>query len=308
MPYKLSIKDKNQLLEKFKALHSLKEKISFWEDKLKCKYYVFYMNTSNSAARIDDPKNYNEFMDFRILPKPDENLEFNNYILNSYKEAFQFQKSRLFNYEDMQQNFEEKLAAVENKKEFINSEIENVKELVSNLRRPNLKGLLADTSHTFFKHTYDEYYLNNKSINWGKQPIGDIENLIAYANGETQAKYLKFIMVALETVNSKAVANKSESLSVDEQYLVLDYLGFFDKAFNEIETSQKKARLLSLIISKSEQNIRDLLSHTSMLKQTKTISDKGKLKKKLEKIYSLFQEVGLKSAQKKVKKDLQSLS
>lgn len=293
--------EKAKLLSEFKQIESIEEKFLFWERSLNCKYLTFFIAKSNSSHFNPSTLFFNELDDFRIIVKEKDNSIYNKLVLDNYKNLSRFQKnSKLLDLDTFKNDFEEKLLQVSNKKEFIELEIDRLNDIISKLSKPNSDAPF-DNSHTFFYHSFNENYLNNQPIDLGERPFYDIENLIAYVNGEILSKHLKFIKETSANLDNKT-SKKPESLTLDEQFLVLDYLGIFSKTQN-CKTIEKQARLISLLIGKSEQNCRALIPRLNDLKESKIGTEKKKIKERLDKVANLFEEVGLKTISKKVHAD-----
>lgn len=299
--------DLPELQRVFNSLETVSEKFDFWENSLNYNYIRFFIANSNSANTHNTVSVFDQFSEFRIHPKTDEYFVYNNLILKNYRSRFELipKMGMLLNLEKLQEGFEKAVESTINKKEFIILEIKKIEELVSKSSMPNASKF-TDNSYMFFEKSFKQNYLNNIIVDLSLQPFYDIENIIAYLNGETISKQLKFINQSLEALTTSKT-EKENSLSLDEQILVLEYLGLFSK-INAIKTKEKKAKLISLIIGKNDQYTREFLSLIDNFKSPSIKSEKIKYNSKLKKISNLFEEVGLISISKRVKTDFAILS
>ena len=306
MTEKFLAKNKKEFLKNFKSIKSVNDKFIFWEKHLKVKYIYFFIATSNSVSslgsRYTEP--YKELYDFRIIATENEILIYNDLILKKYVETFQMnpKNSKLYNLDILKDDFENKLIDVINKKDYIEQEINKLNLQVIKLSSPCVPYSSLDTSHTFFSAGFKQNYYNNIELDLSKRAFYDIENIVAYLNGEVISIFLKYIKSTLENLNPKKLKS-DESLSIQEQILILDYLGVLNE-ISTINTDEKKAKLISLLIGKNYQNTRALISSIYSLKHSKVPAEKRVINKRLVKIAELFKTVGLLNLSDTVESDL----
>ncbi|WP_462252712.1 hypothetical protein [Ferruginibacter sp.] len=300
-----SEEEKVKLLEEFKKLQTIEEKFLFWENSLNSKYITFLIATSNASHRNPTKPFFDALYEFRIVPKSHEYLVYNNLVLDRYRNQIQIMSNnnKLLNLDDFKEDFEKHFKEVSNKKEFIELEIKRVNDIVERRSSPNPDNF--DNSNTFFSYSFNADYLNNQPLDLSKQPYYDIENILAYVNGEVVSQYLKFVKATLENLESKPT-KKTETLSLEEQILVLDYLGLYGKT-SRCNSVGKRAKLIGLIVNKDEFNIRGIIPRFTDLTYSKIGVEKKKIKQRLAKISNLFEEVGLNALSKKVSADLKKV-
>lgn len=307
-----SIENKEELLKEFNSLRTTKERFDFWEQKLQRKYVFFLLSQGTHAAFRPNYRSqvefYKDVLDFQIRPEnSQETLEYNTLLLESYNFHFErFGSNRLLKLETLINEFEIELDEVKDKKAYIDFEIKRIEDLASEKSKDQNNGFTSE--HTFFRHAYQEYLFKGIDIDLSDTPHNDLDTLIEYSNGATIAKYHKHLK-SLTTEQSKTEQKKSERLTQDQQFLMLQYLGIFDK-LNRIkdQTNEKKGEFVGLLIDKDTSNCRIMFSHLIDLKHGKTTSEKKKIKANLSKVASIFEKAGLKSIAKSVFDDLNSLS
>ena len=102
-----------------------------------------------------------------------------------------------------------------------------------------------------------------------------------------------------KTPNKK---KSGEETTTKQQLLILHYLGILD--FIKISETTKKAKLLSVLLNRDKQNIREALTYIDSRK----IEDSGiKTVENLNAILPLFEEIGLIEALNQIKTDLEKL-
>jgi len=111
----------------------------------------------------------------------------------------------------------------------------------------------------------------------------------------------KMINDAAEKKNPTKKKSDKET-TTKQQLLILHYLGVLDSL--KIDENTKKAKLLSVLLNKDSQNIRQVLTYIDARKiedsEIKTIEN-------LNAILPLFEEIGMDDATKRIKSDLSKL-
>ena len=116
----------------------------------------------------------------------------------------------------------------------------------------------------------------------------------------TEGRRKKEILVETKKLIEDALLNKpkakKEEVTLKKKLLILDYLGII-KSLDLDNT--KKAKLLSILLNQSEQNIREYLS--DMYSREKEV----KTKENLNYVFELFNELNLSNHKKQVIKDIE---
>lgn len=303
----LNEKQKQELLQKFKALQTLEEKLSFWQEELKQEYikFLLYMDgTDNLPKELD--AFYSTLLEFRIYPKPSEYKAYNLSMLERYNLVFGMlrPKKKLLSLKKLIKDFEKRSGEVlYNRKEFLEKELEEVK-LQIEARSKATSSDSYDNSPEFFKYTFQELYHEGKQVDYSKD-FYDILNLIAIHEASVYADYIDYLQEEL-TRAGKNTSKRAKEISLNQQLLLLDYLGIMEQLTHP-DTS-KRAEFISLLLNKSYQNVRTTITYYRNLKTSKIDKEKEAIRKDLQEVERLLQEQGLDEAAKKVKADIEKLS
>jgi hypothetical protein len=131
-----------------------------------------------------------------------------------------------------------------------------------------------------------------------------MSNYISSLNDPFNPRFKKDIIDLVEQLireDKRKPGKKSEEPSTKQQILILHYLGIL-KQINLENT--KKALLLSKLLSKNDQNIREYLTYINARK----IEDSDiKTKNNLEAVRKIFEEIGLSNEVALVTKDLEKI-
>lgn len=301
-----SPEEKQELLAKFKALETLGTKLQFWREELKSDYVQFL-----SFMALDVTKATKELLDywygydaFKIIPKKEEYEAYNKLIIDESRLMYErFSKKQKYpSLAELIANFETRASGIAaNKKDFIEKEIEAVKNLVGEKSKEVPR--LDIPSGRFFKSAFDQYYYNRQPVDLSKDFHFDLENVLALYQGQVYGEYLEYLEIELEKAGK--ASKKLQEFSLNQQLLVLDYWGIMERIEKLDDTVQ--ATQLSIFLNKNYQNIRVALSDREKLKSSSISAEQKQIRKDLEAVYEFFQSLGFKREAKEVKADLQKL-
>lgn len=302
--------EKKALLDQFQALSNINEKIEFWAQKLKNNYYFYVLSFSNYAKQGAGDR-FNELHDFKINPvSHSEITALNTYLLDFYRlnKRPETYKSGAANFDLQamigQLNIE--LEETNNKIVLLEFELNNVNAYIVNRSQPDKDHF--SQLNAYFTYGYKNYILDQKEVDISKSVAYDFQDMIAEMDGVVMGKYQEYIKAQIEEVKNDK-PRKIEPLNLEQQYLVLDYLGVLDTLGKvKDDNNTRKGQFISLLIGKDFSNCRKQFSYIPSLKTGKTTEEKKKIRKNLTRVRDLFEEIGLKSIAKKVEVDLKSVS
>jgi hypothetical protein len=214
----------------FAGLLTLEEKLEFWRTKLGREYIFYLMGTgykSRGAKHVKDDY-YEKLKEFEIVPSPDQLKEYNIAVLKEYELVIDAVTKRkaLVSADKLKADFIQKVQNTKNQKQFIVSEIDKLKREVAQRSQVH-EGFPYDDSGEFFKHAYELMFYNEEAYDISRSILG-YQKLIALHNGQVYAEYHRFLEDELENLGKKKPAPKKvKELSITQQILILDYLGFF---------------------------------------------------------------------------------
>jgi hypothetical protein len=301
----IKVENKEALLLEFKQLNTIAQKFDFWEKKLN-KNFIYYLHSIDNESM---PNNlYSVFAEFMIYAKDgNESLEFNSLLIENYK--FHFEnlslKKKIINLEELKSKFNLSSNDKKDFSSFIDLEIKRTEILVSEFSTPPPGSFSSKYSH--FKGAFERQYFNDEDLDLSRSPYYDISNIISALNGNTIAKYLRHLKNLIGEAKQIPL-KKRKGLTQEQQFLILQYLGVFDKLdkIND-QTNERKGQFVGLLIDKDVSNCRTMFSYLRILKKGKTTSEKEKAKENLTKVASIFAEAGLQTIEKKVIDDLKDI-
>lgn len=300
------IENKEKLLLEFNQITSVAQKFKFWDKKLSLKF-IFYLRSIDNESTISNK--YVGYGDFMIYPKEGEEiLEFNTTVLEDYKLYFESLNTRkkIIDLESLKNTLTEKLKTIKDRKSFLEQEIKRVDEQVSEFSKKVPESF--SEKHQHFLHAFENEYFNDIELDLSISPYYDISDFISALNGNTLGKYLKYLK-SLFNEQTQTSQKKTERLTQEQQFLVLEYLGILDKLDKVKDPSnEKKGEFVGLLIDKNISNCRIMFSYLADLKYGKTSSEKKKVKANLMKVASFFEKAGLKTIVKLVEVDIKKLS
>lgn len=316
MDLTLILENKEALIKKFNSLNNWQEKLDFWETILKIDFIEYYTEELERNPVI-------ELYPFEIQADKEDWFEFNNSIIERYKDYIlrrrkenkkvehgnyieeQFEK-RFYDFESLIQKLNYKIEKSRGLELTIIDELKILDDAID-------KAKSSDTSLLKFSFWADYETFSNYLIYKQVPDFAKINPSVYYTslvhNGYNLAKYYLYLQQELKkSIEDKKEeeTDKEDKLTTEQQFLLLDYLGILDK-LDIISTDTKKAELIALLLRRDTQSIRQLLTKRNTLKYASTKADKSKIKQKLVKISSVFENAGLKSYQNKVQADIKKL-
>lgn len=316
METKQVLENKETLIKEYNSLRGYEEKINFWESVLHRDYIEFFINEL-------DNKNAIVLDEFEIIPEEDEWLSFNQYIIESYNSHNLSQKKlnpttpnsnrllgkadwRFYDFEALKKRILLKIEKGAEQETIIIDEIKYIDEARKGGKE--LHSSLFKLRFNADKETFEDYLKYKKVPNFSK-----IRPSVYYTstvhNGYNLAKYYHFLEGELSKITDTKKQQETDNnnkFTIEQQFLVLDYLGVLAKLDN-IKIDTKKAEFIALLIRRDVQSVRQILVNKQILKSSNIKSEKNKIKQKLVKISAIFENLGLKTTQKKVLGDIKKL-
>lgn len=306
----LQSKEKIALLQEFNSLPSIAEKTNFWLQKLKNNYYYYVLSFSNYASP-ESADRFSDLHDFKINATEKQDIvALNNYLIDFYKLTARSGSYKAtasnFSLQEMINEIEYLLEESNNKIGLLELELNNVNAYISNRSQPENE--LHKQLNAYFNYGYKNYLLDKKEVDISKSIAYDFQDLIAELDGVVIAKFQEYIKSKIEKVKNDK-PRKIEPLSLEEQFLALEYLDVLNKLDKVKDPKNtEKGKFIALLIGKDQSNCRGMFSSLGELKRAKTSEEKRKSIKRLTRVYLLFEEVGLKSIAKKIDVDIKKLS
>ncbi len=131
-----------------------------------------------------------------------------------------------------------------------------------------------------------------KGIKWQLERQRLLEQAKEEAKSELRAE--------LQKETDEKTSSKKEETTIKQQLLILHYMGILK---NIDLPNTKKAKLLSTLLNKTEQDIREVLTYIEGKKEE---SKKIKSKDNLEFVKKHFEKLGMNEAIEKINKDLEN--
>lgn len=201
-------------------------------------------------------------------------------------------KDLLLNFEALKKNFNDKLSDKINKREYINNEIEIVKEKALRPQRLNgLKGLYSNLAEkeSYFCKSYENYLYNNEELELSENEFSKYQ-LIRELNGVTWAKYQIYLINLLNASKEQ----KQKPFTLVKQLVVLHYLGLS----NRIDNASKAAELIAPLIGRDKESTRQKLGELQYEMKDKYL---------LKEIKEYFIDLGLTEQTKHIENDINRL-
>lgn len=261
------------LEKEFSTLNNIKDKFTFWIEKLNMPYFRW------------NQYDYNTIRNFKIKSESKEaQVKINEMLLEHYIERDIISKKKIvFDYELMKDSFLQKYDKTLNQREFLEYEIKAVE------RRVNEKeGCFKSMIHSgimYYEKGYSEFYFDNKKPDLEREY--EIENLISLMNGYTLAQYHIFLK---EYLNKPVAKDKFTHI---QQIWILEYLGIG----KDIKTNTKKAEIYAPILRRDEETTRQLFSKINSEKNAENLNE----------IFNYFDKNGFTEQSQSVKKDIDKI-
>lgn len=291
--YYYNIIEKQKLLEEFRKLKSIDQKLAFWEDKLGVTYLDF----------LEDYHYYEQLREFEITDTNTKEIwkQLNEWILENYtkyKKAIPI----FLKLEDLKNEFLETLSNTNDKEQCIYQEIRKIEksfEEVTIRRSIFYREQKTEYRNQTYNASYEAYFEYYK---YKREP--DLSNIrpsikvLREVNGKTLAEYKLFI--ESELVNYNTQKNKSsnqDTLTIQQRILLLHISGLLDGMEGD---SSDKARILSPLLSFGYKSVYDSILSVN----SKSVR---KNKSNLEAILAFLIKNNEKSVRKKVEDELKKL-
>jgi hypothetical protein len=302
----LDIEAKCSLLIEFKELNTLKAKLDFWNKRLPVNF-VKYNELDDDVSDL-----FNVLREFNIEVKEEEREEFAKWVLDNYHSLSKASNKleRLLVFELLVKSFNVKLEEQENKIELISEELWDLKSSFKQRSGRSRGGIFQLGGESEIRNI--KYNANFESFEAFKE-LGikpnyknihpSIFTILQIENGYTLGRYWKY----LEDLKEQYSKNeKVELLTIDQRLLILHYLGAL-KTIQKQENATKKGTFLNKLFGTNEDKFRQRFSSINELVEIKPNTKNSALRKNLEKVKELFEELGLETLAKKVTDDLRNV-
>jgi hypothetical protein len=301
----LSEEETTALINEFTRLVTLKEKLSFWTNKLPVNYIQY------SQLDYEGTDLLNELLPFRFEISVDERVEFSKWVINSYHDLSGSSKKyeELLVIELLQRSFQNRLDNEVDKLSFIRKELLDIK---SSFKRAvsALPAKFMSYGSPYYNFKYDADFETFEAFK-EFHVVPDymtvfplVSNILNIENGYTLGRYWKYL-VELEV----AALNQGQlpQATLDEKILILHYLGAFDK-IQKSDNATKKGIFLEKLIGNDAERIRQRFSSINDLFSPKEVVKRRKLREELEQVKNMFKELGLENIVKTIQADIRKLS
>jgi hypothetical protein len=301
-----SNKTLQDLLLEFKKITTLEEKILFWNIRLPVNYVQYH------EMGLERNDLFNELREFTFEIKEGDREEYAKWLLNNYHELSKNPKKYeiLLVFELLTQSFENKIEGKANKSELIKNELWELKSSFKEgiASSQSLFGQLSRGSginNTKYNANFESFEAYKElGIKPNYQNIYPTTfTIVEIENGYTLGRYWKYLEALKEEYSKN---EKVEILTIDQKLLILNYLGAL-KAIQKQENATKKGTFLNKLFGTNEDKFRQRFSSINELLEIKPNTKNSALKKNLEKVKELFEELGLETMVKKVTNDLRNV-
>lgn len=276
---------KNELLEKFKALKTVKQKLAFWENELQLDYLICLEN------------GLNELYDFYINTDEGEQRQYlNKWYLENIPKAFPYIK--YLDLKALKKDLNKRLNLTKNKLSVL---IEERKKIDGSFYQRSSRHTIAKDGDYFNdlyaagKDSFDDSFLYNEEPDYSIALAGI--NIYRVQNGYILGQYRRYVQQEIDDLKVPKQRKGSEDLTVHQKVLLLHLIGVLDKV-ESIDTSDKAKVLAPLmgiglksfydaalnVRSKEIKNKENILELLDYLKEKEIKSFQNKLKGELEKV------------------------
>ncbi len=285
METSLSESRRNELIEKFKALKTVKQKLSFWENELQLDYLICLDNGLDGLY------------DFYIITEEGEQREhLNKWYLENIPKAFPYIK--YLDSKALKKDLNKRLNLTVNKLSVL---IEERKKIDGSFYQRSTKHTIAKDGSYFndlypaAKDAFDDSFLHNEEPDYSKVVSGI--NIYRVQNGYILGQYRRYVQQEIDDLKAPKKRKGSEELTVHQKVLLLHLIGVLDKV-DSADTSDKAKVLAPLmgigfksfydaalnVRSKEIKNKENILELLNYLKEKEVKSFQNKLKGELEKL------------------------
>ena len=226
--------------------------------------------------------------------------EKDNYILNLNLAELEIAKSQFPEFkevEDLKSDiaFETELKEAENKIEFLEK---GIKEIDANLETFKHTDLAK-----FVMFSFNSNYNHSQEIDLSLKRFRRIE-LIGFYIGKLLSDSKKMVEAKLDELETNT--SKKYKININDQLLILYYFGILE-TITKKNTKEKSAEILSCILTKNSQDIRERLGGFEKMLAPSEKKQMETLKAKLNKIRRIFKEYKLDTLVSQIDNDIKSL-
>lgn len=296
----VSDKDRSILKTEFDKLQTIDEKYNFWQDKFDLNY---------SLNRHDNIQEHT-FEEFVIKPRDGKEIEeLNKRVYNDWLEFVPWfsEKSKIAKWRE---DFESEIESVPNKGQYIGYEIRRIDDYVLEQNKPakNVKGIFGGSVRMDFVASYERYLKYKQELEWGVN-VCDPYRFSERLKGIECAKYREFLDSYIDKEETQSEirgtgehsTSKKNALTLNQQLLVLCYLGLMEAIKEFGLPNTKSAKIISAVTNGDSENIRKELSNINY----KRISEaRIATKENLKRILTYFEETGLTEIANRIKSDI----
>lgn len=195
--------------------------------------------------------------------------------------------------EKLIKDFEFEFFGITNKKPFLEMKINELKSIISNLEKIKLF-----RCSEFFTMGYKISYYENTFYQILSQV--DVFKNISHRNGYAIGQYHLFLEDIIS--DPSTYSNKvSKRLRIEQQLLILYYLGVFEK-LSKLKYKYTQEEFLALLVGKTYQNVKTIFSAIQLHRDSRRPSDD--LINDLSIVKSLFDTVNFKAESEEIEKTL----
>jgi hypothetical protein len=289
---------KEDVINKIQSLTHAVDKIKCWYEN-GLRWLELYDSTAISGIDLEP---------FKFKIPETEYEQVNNWIIENYLQlawgTIEEKTKKFLILHDLTDDFENRFKEKPEKRT-IRREIDFVEDSFKTVNLTIHRSSFPMTLNETFnaeKSSFDDIVQNDKAPDYSKIYQNPLHT-IRLRNGFILGQYFLYLEDFYES--PKKAKPKTKELTLSQQLLTLHYLGITEMLLNV--DNNKKAEFLSLLISKSEQNIREKFSNFGSLKFSTIKSEKEKIKKDLGVVLEEFKKIGLKKQQKLIASDIEKL-
>jgi len=238
-----------------------------------------------------------------INPVQEQFGEYNKKLVEQYNIHYPqiSESNELIDIKTYKENYFEKIEKLENKESYINDRIAFLNQRVDEEKRL-AKSDPENQRHHYFMRGYQAKFFNNREPDLTAE-VYDFDNLIALLNGNAIADFHKFLYIELDSLKSK----RKKEISVQQQIMILQFLGIFEK-INKQKNKTKKVSFLAYLLNKTSQAIKQVYTYEIHTLLTPDQRKKRKnIDKELEKVHELFELIGLTDEANIVRNEIDNL-
>lgn len=257
----------------FKQINHWRDKVDYWNNDLKLDYFEFLTKFNESI----------ELHPFKIYPELGEEKNYNKWVLENYpiSQSKNNWPIKLIVLSELNEKLVKELSSHSDKKKILQDTLMKIDNSfqVSRFGIANYFNLEYSADYS----TYQNQLKYASDPDYSKFFHG--LSIISYENGNTLAKFRKYVEARLtDILDKKSPENKEESLTVDQIALLLYYSGAIVGMKNTAKTSIAKlfAPLLAVNFKNFYDALREIegrnLKNSKNLYAIKAYLEKNKIK------------------------------